>query len=88
MRVTRVGVTVVEVPQTAPTAPYRSHLRSSSTTRSAIIRVETDDGIIGWGEHNINFLPGISARRMEQEGVVSPANHAGKRDILAGPPPM
>lgn len=26
--------------------------------------------------------------RMEQEGVVSPANHAGKRDILAGPPPV
>jgi S-DNA-T family DNA segregation ATPase FtsK/SpoIIIE len=26
--------------------------------------------------------------RMEQEGVVGPANHAGKRDILAGPPPM
>ncbi len=25
--------------------------------------------------------------RMEQEGVVSPANHAGKRDILAAPPP-
>ena len=25
--------------------------------------------------------------RMEQEGVVTPANHAGKRDILAGPPP-
>ncbi len=25
--------------------------------------------------------------KMEQEGVVSPANHAGKRDILAGPPP-
>ncbi|MFN3930382.1 MAG: DNA translocase FtsK 4TM domain-containing protein [Brevundimonas sp.] len=26
--------------------------------------------------------------KMEQEGVVSPANHAGKRDVLAGPPPM
>ncbi|MBU1347211.1 MAG: DNA translocase FtsK 4TM domain-containing protein [Alphaproteobacteria bacterium] len=26
--------------------------------------------------------------RMEQEGVVSAANHAGKRDILAGPPPV
>ena len=26
--------------------------------------------------------------RMEQEGVVSPANHAGKRDVLAGPPPV
>ena len=26
--------------------------------------------------------------RMEQEGVVGPANHAGKRDVLAGPPPI
>ena len=26
--------------------------------------------------------------RMEQEGVVSQANHAGKREILAGPPPV
>jgi S-DNA-T family DNA segregation ATPase FtsK/SpoIIIE len=26
--------------------------------------------------------------KMEQEGVVGPANHAGKRDILAGPPPV
>ncbi len=25
--------------------------------------------------------------RMEDEGVVGPANHAGKREILAGPPP-
>lgn len=25
--------------------------------------------------------------RMEQQGVVSPANHAGKREVLAGPPP-
>ena len=25
--------------------------------------------------------------RMEREGVVGTANHAGKRDILAGPPP-
>ena len=25
--------------------------------------------------------------RMEKEGVVGPANHAGKREILAGPPP-
>jgi L-alanine-DL-glutamate epimerase-like enolase superfamily enzyme len=57
-------VTVVEVPQTAPLAPYRSHLRSSSTTQSAIARVETDAGIIGWGEHNINFLPDQSGRQM------------------------
>ena len=26
--------------------------------------------------------------RMEKEGLVTPANHAGKREILAGPPPV
>ncbi|MGZ3369168.1 MAG: DNA translocase FtsK, partial [Caulobacteraceae bacterium] len=26
--------------------------------------------------------------QMEREGVVGPANHAGKRDILVGPPPV
>jgi S-DNA-T family DNA segregation ATPase FtsK/SpoIIIE len=26
--------------------------------------------------------------RMEKEGVVTPANHAGKREVLAGPPPV
>jgi L-alanine-DL-glutamate epimerase-like enolase superfamily enzyme len=67
MRVTAVAVTVVEVPQTAPLAPYRSHLRSSSTTQSAIVRVDTDQGITGWGEHNVNFLPSVSARQMEHE---------------------
>ena len=25
---------------------------------------------------------------VEREGVVGPANHAGKRDVLAGPPPI
>jgi len=65
MRVSKVTVTVVEVPQLPPLAPYRSHIRASSTTQSAIVRVDTDEGLTGWGEHNINFLPDIGARRME-----------------------
>ena len=67
MRIVRVNVTVVEVPQVPPVAPYRSHIRTSSTTQSALVRVETDSGLIGWGEHNVNFLQGTSARRMEHE---------------------
>ncbi|MBL8848812.1 MAG: mandelate racemase/muconate lactonizing enzyme family protein [Planctomycetaceae bacterium] len=65
MRVTNVEITVVEVPQTAPLAPYRSRIRSSSTTRSAIVLVETDEGLTGCGEHNVNFLEGVSAREMQ-----------------------
>lgn len=67
MRVSNVHVTIVEVPQIAPIAPYRSHVRSSSTTRSAIVQVETDDGLSGWGEHNVNFLEGVSGGRMQEQ---------------------
>lgn len=69
MKVTALEITVVEVPQIAPVAPYRSHLRTSSTTRSAITRVETDAGLVGWGEHNVNFLSGVSAARMQAEAA-------------------
>jgi muconate cycloisomerase len=67
MHVTAVAVIVVEVPQIAPIAPYRSHVRSSSTTQSGIVRVETDAGLTGWGEFNVNFLPNLSGRRMTAE---------------------
>ncbi|MGH7128663.1 MAG: mandelate racemase/muconate lactonizing enzyme family protein, partial [Planctomycetaceae bacterium] len=67
MNITGVEITVVEVPQVPPIAPYRSHIRSSSTTQSAIVRVETNEGLVGWGEHNTNFLPNISARAMPAE---------------------
>jgi L-alanine-DL-glutamate epimerase-like enolase superfamily enzyme len=66
MKVSRVQVFVVEVPQVPPIAPYRSHVRTSSTTASAITRVDTDEGLTGWGEHNVNFLPDISAPRMTE----------------------
>lgn len=69
MRITAISITVVEIPQTPIVAPYRSHLRSSSTTRSAIVRLETDEGLVGWGEYNVNFLAGISANRMRAEAA-------------------
>ncbi len=67
MKIADVQVTVVEIPQIDPIAPYRSHIRTSSTTTSAIVRVETNDGLTGWGEHNVNFLPEVSGKRMEAE---------------------
>jgi L-alanine-DL-glutamate epimerase-like enolase superfamily enzyme len=65
MRVVAVSVTIVELPQTSPLAPYRSHLRSSSTTQSGIVGVTVEDGLTGWGEYNVNFLPNLSSARAE-----------------------
>lgn len=64
--VTRVSVWLVEVPQKPPVAPYRSHLRSTSTTQSGIVRVQTDAGLTGWGEFNVNFLPDLNSERSER----------------------
>ncbi len=65
MRVTALEIHIVEVPQIAPIAPYRSHIRTSSTTQSAIVLVHTDEGLSGCGEFNVNFLPGVSGRAMQ-----------------------
>lgn len=67
MQIARVQVTIVEVPQVAPLAPYASHLRASSTTTSGIVRLETEGGIVGWGEFNVNFLPNLSAQQMQAQ---------------------
>src|SRR5690349_9565865 len=69
MKITGLQITVVEVPQIPPIAPYRSHIRTSSTTRSAIIRIATDAGLVGWGEHNVNFLPNVNAGQMQAQAA-------------------
>jgi L-Ala-D/L-Glu epimerase len=57
------------VPQTEPLAPYRSHIRTSSTTTKAITRIDTDEGLCGWGECNLNFLPGLNLARMRKDAT-------------------
>ena len=67
MQVISVTLWLVEVPQKTPIAPYRSHIRTSSTTTKAIVRILTDEGLTGWGECNLNFLPGIDPERMQKD---------------------
>lgn len=66
MKVTNVTVTVVDVPQTKPLAPYRSHYRATSSLQSGIVCVETDAGLSGWGEFNMNFRSDLSGQPFEK----------------------
>ena len=50
MKITSVETFLVEVPQKYPIAPYQSRYRASSKKDALLIRLETDDGIVGWGE--------------------------------------
>jgi L-alanine-DL-glutamate epimerase-like enolase superfamily enzyme len=56
MRISGVESFSVEVPQKAPIAPYHSRYRGQSTTRSILVRIETDTGIVGWGETPQRYL--------------------------------
>src|SRR4051794_13425008 len=50
MKISRVDSFFVEVPQKPPIAPYHSRYRGQSSTQSILIRLETDAGLVGWGE--------------------------------------
>lgn len=67
MQIKKVELWVVEVPLRSPVSPYASRYRASSATQSAICCLTTECGLQGWGEHNVNFLPGIDARRIREE---------------------
>lgn len=67
MQIQAADIWIVEIPQIAPVAPYRSHVRTSSTTKSGIVRLRTDVGLEGWGEFNLNFLPGLDVNQLNKE---------------------
>ena len=69
MRISAVSMWLVEVPQVEPIAPYRSHIRTSSTTTKAITKIDTNEGVSGWGECNLNFLPGLDLGRMQKDAT-------------------
>jgi L-alanine-DL-glutamate epimerase-like enolase superfamily enzyme len=50
MKIRTVDSFYVEVPQKPPIAPYHSRYRGQSSTKSILIRLESDTGLVGWGE--------------------------------------
>jgi L-alanine-DL-glutamate epimerase-like enolase superfamily enzyme len=56
MRITAVDTFLVEVPQKYPIAPYHSRYRPQSSTKSVLLRIETDRGLTGWGETPQRYL--------------------------------
>src|SRR5438067_8085350 len=50
MKITGLHAFRVRIPQTPPIAPYQSRYRASSHKEALLIRLETDGGLVGWGE--------------------------------------
>ena len=56
MKIKQLHAVLVRVPQRPPIAPYQSRYRATSEKEAVIIRVETDTGVVGWGETPLDWL--------------------------------
>ncbi|MCH7727773.1 MAG: mandelate racemase/muconate lactonizing enzyme family protein [Planctomycetes bacterium] len=56
MKITEIQTFAVDVPQKYPIAPYQSRYRAASSTKAVLFRIETDSGIVGWGEAPQRYL--------------------------------
>lgn len=56
MRITRLNSLLVSIPQKPPIAPYQSRYRATSAKEAVLIRLETDTGLVGWGETPVDWI--------------------------------
>src|SRR5262249_18807789 len=50
MKITQLHALRVRIPQKPPIAPYQSRYRATSHKEALLVRLETDSGLVGWGE--------------------------------------
>jgi L-alanine-DL-glutamate epimerase-like enolase superfamily enzyme len=50
MKIAQLNALRVRIPQKPPIAPYQSRYRAQSAKEALLVRLETDTGLVGWGE--------------------------------------
>jgi L-alanine-DL-glutamate epimerase-like enolase superfamily enzyme len=56
MKIRHLRAVLVQIPQKPPIAPYQSRYRATSEKEALIVRLETDTGLVGWGETPVDWL--------------------------------
>jgi hypothetical protein len=83
MKIQHVEAFLVEVPQKYPIAPYSSRYRPQSATKSVLVRIEADDGTVGWGETPQRYLGEQFASRASTDALRGQIIGRDPRDISA-----
>src|SRR5262249_1224848 len=50
MKITHLHALRVRIPQKPPIAPYQSRYRAGTAKEALLVRLDTDNGLTGWGE--------------------------------------
>jgi L-alanine-DL-glutamate epimerase-like enolase superfamily enzyme len=56
MKISQLNAVRVRIPQNPPIAPYQSRYRATSAKECVLVRLETDTGLVGWGETPEDWL--------------------------------
>jgi L-alanine-DL-glutamate epimerase-like enolase superfamily enzyme len=56
MKISQLNALRVRIPQNPPIAPYQSRYRATSAKECILVRLETDTGLVGWGETPEDWL--------------------------------
>lgn len=56
MKITKLDAVKVKVPQIAPIAPYQNRYKPGTHKEAIIVRLETDTGLVGWGENPDDWI--------------------------------
>jgi L-alanine-DL-glutamate epimerase-like enolase superfamily enzyme len=64
---------MVRIPQKPPIAPYQSRYRAGSEKESVLVRLQTDSGLVGWGETPVDWVEksyqGVPEERLRSQVV-------------------
>jgi L-alanine-DL-glutamate epimerase-like enolase superfamily enzyme len=73
MKIKNLNALLVRIPQKPPIAPYQSRYRATSEKESLIVRLETDTGLVGWGETPVDWInksyEGLLEERLRRQVV-------------------
>jgi L-alanine-DL-glutamate epimerase-like enolase superfamily enzyme len=58
VKITNVQSWLVDIPQKPPIAPYQNRYKAGTSKAGLILRIETDDGLVGWGEAPQRWIEG------------------------------
>jgi L-alanine-DL-glutamate epimerase-like enolase superfamily enzyme len=56
MKVATLHAVLVRIPQKPPIAPYQNRYRACSEKEAILVRLETDAGLVGWGETPVDWI--------------------------------
>jgi L-alanine-DL-glutamate epimerase-like enolase superfamily enzyme len=56
MKIAQLNAVLVRIPQKPPIAPYQSRYRATSEKEALLVRLETDTGLVGWGETPVDWI--------------------------------